>query len=210
MADSAIDSARITILGLGNLLWADEGFGVRAAEQLYARYQWPERVEVVDGGTQGLLLLPYVEQADFLILFDAIDFDLPPGTLKVYVDDAVPTYLTAKKMSLHQTGFSEVLALAELKGNLPRRIVLIGVQPVQLADYGGSLTAPVRAQLEPALALAMRHIADWGVSPGPRQDGQRLNHACLDIERYENERPSSDSACRIGDARILPGECSCA
>jgi hydrogenase maturation protease len=59
----------------------------------------------VDGGTQGLLLLPYVEEADRLILFDAIDFGLTPGTLKVYRDDAVPAYLTAKKMSLHQTGF---------------------------------------------------------------------------------------------------------
>jgi hydrogenase maturation protease len=121
----------------------------------------------VDGGTQGLLLLPYVEEADRLILFDAIDFGLTPGTLKVYRDDAVPAYLTAKKMSLHQTGFSEVLALADLKGNLPGQIVLIGVQPVQLEDYGGSLTDAVRAQLEPAIALAVQQLQDWGVSLTP-------------------------------------------
>jgi len=59
----------ITILGLGNLLWADEGFGVRAAETLFARFQLPEQVQVVDGGTQGLLLLPYVEQSRYLLLF---------------------------------------------------------------------------------------------------------------------------------------------
>lgn len=193
----------IIIMGLGNLLWADEGFGVRAAEQLYARYQLPANVEVVDGGTQGLLLLPYVEEADRLILFDAIDFGLEPGTLKVYRDDAVPAYLTAKKMSLHQTGFSEVLALADLKGNLPASIVLIGVQPVQLEDYGGSLTAPVRARLEPALTLAVEQLQQWGVPLAPRQDGERLNHASLDMQRYEDERPSAATACRIGDGRVL-------
>jgi len=193
----------IIIMGLGNLLWADEGFGVRAAEQLYARYQLPANVEVVDGGTQGLLLLPYVEAADRLILFDAIDFGLEPGTLKVYRDDAVPAYLTAKKMSLHQTGFSEVLALADLKGNLPASIVLIGVQPVQLEDYGGSLTEPVRARLEPALSLAVAQLQEWGVPLAPRLDGERLNHASLDMQRYEDERPSAATACRIGDGRVL-------
>ena len=193
----------IIIMGLGNLLWADEGFGVRAAEQLYARYQLPANVEVVDGGTQGLLLLPYVEEADRLILFDAIDFGLEPGTLKVYRDDAVPAYLTAKKMSLHQTGFSEVLALADLKGNLPASIVLIGVQPVQLEDYGGSLTEPVRARLEPALSLAVAQLQEWGVPLAPRLDGERLNHASLDMQRYEDERPSAATACRIGDGRVL-------
>ncbi|RMC95590.1 HyaD/HybD family hydrogenase maturation endopeptidase [Aquitalea palustris] len=193
----------IIIMGLGNLLWADEGFGVRAAEQLYARYQLPGNVEVVDGGTQGLLLLPYVEAADRLILFDAIDFGLEPGTLKVYRDDAVPAYLTAKKMSLHQTGFSEVLALADLKGNLPASIVLIGVQPVQLEDYGGSLTEPVRARLEPALSLAVAQLQEWGVPLAPRLDGERLNHASLDMQRYEDERPSAATACRIGDGRVL-------
>ena len=193
----------ITILGLGNLLWADEGFGVRAAETLFARYALPDHVDVIDGGTQGLLLLPWIEQAYSLILFDAIDFGLPPGTLHLCRDGAVPAYLTAKKMSLHQTGFSEVLALAELQGRLPRRIVLIGVQPVELEDFGGSLTAPVRAQIDPAIDAALGVLADWGVALAPRQDGARLNHASLALGDYEAGRPSAASACRIGDARVL-------
>jgi hydrogenase maturation protease len=194
---------QIIILGLGNLLWADEGFGVRAAEALYAGYAIPEQIEVVDGGTQGLLLLPWVEQADSLVLFDAIDFGLPPGTLHICRDDAVPAYLTAKKMSLHQTGFSEVLALADLQGRLPRRIVLIGVQPVELEDYGGSLSAAVRAQIGPAVDAAVRELAGWGVSLAPREGTARLGHASLELGVYENGRPSAETACRIGDARVL-------
>ena len=70
---------RVVVMGLGNLLWADEGFGVRVAERLYAHYHWPEYVEIVDGGTQGLNLLGYVESASHLLILDAIDYGLEPG-----------------------------------------------------------------------------------------------------------------------------------
>lgn len=73
---------RVVVMGLGNLLWADEGFGVRVAERLYAHYHWPEYVEIVDGGTQGLNLLGYVESASHLLILDAIDYGLEPGTLR--------------------------------------------------------------------------------------------------------------------------------
>jgi len=199
-----MSTPHIVVLGLGNLLWADEGFGVRCAEALYAGHTLPANVEVIDGGTQGLLLLPYVEAADCLLILDAIDFGLPPATLRVFEGDAVPAYLTAKKMSLHQTGFSEVLALADLKGALPANITLIGVQPAELEDYGGSLSPAVRARLPEALAIAVQTLAAWGVQIQPASaDGARLNDASLDMTRYEAERPSADSACRLGDARVL-------
>ncbi len=75
------------VMGLGNLLWADEGFGIRVAERLYARYHWPEEVEIVDGGTQGLNLLGYVEQASHLLLLDAIDYGTAPGSLRTYAGE---------------------------------------------------------------------------------------------------------------------------
>ena len=105
---------RVVVMGLGNLLWADEGFGVRVAERLYAHYHWPDEVEIVDGGTQGLNLLGYVESASHLLILDAIDYGLEPGTLRTYAGERIPAYLSAKKMSLHQNSFSEVLALAQL------------------------------------------------------------------------------------------------
>lgn len=89
----------VIVMGLGNLLWADEGFGIRVAERLYAHYHWPEYVEIVDGGTQGLNLLGYVEQASHLLLLDAIDYGLAPGTLQTYAGEKVPSYLSAKNES---------------------------------------------------------------------------------------------------------------
>ncbi|ELL63070.1 hydrogenase 1 maturation protease [Salmonella enterica subsp. enterica serovar Enteritidis str. SE30663] len=100
-----MNAQRVVVMGLGNLLWADEGFGIRVAERLYARYHWPEEVEIVDGGTQGLNLLGYVEQASHLLLLDAIDYGLAPGSLRTYAGEKIPAYLSAKKMSLHQNSF---------------------------------------------------------------------------------------------------------
>ena len=106
------------VLGIGNVLWADEGFGVRCVEAFHAQWELPVGSTSLDGGTQGLYLLPYLQAARRLIIFDAIDFALLPGTLKVMHGDAVPRYLGVRKTSLHQTGFQEVLALAALTGTL--------------------------------------------------------------------------------------------
>ena len=146
---------RVVVMGLGNLLWADEGFGVRVAERLYAHYHWPDEVEIVDGGTQGLNLLGYVESASHLLILDAIDYGLEPGTLRTYAGERIPAYLSAKKMSLHQNSFSEVLALADIRGHLPAHIALVGLQPAMLDDYGGSLSELAREQLPAAEQAAL-------------------------------------------------------
>jgi hydrogenase maturation protease len=109
----------------------------------------------------------------------------------------------AKKMSLHQTGFQEVLACAALQGWEPDEIVLIGVQPVELEDYGGSLRPAVRAQIPAALQLALDRLQAWGVPATPRPTPMTGAAAPLGLERYERERPSADDACRVGDARFL-------
>jgi len=196
----------ILVLGIGNLLWADEGFGVRAVEAFDRRFDCGDRVTVMDGGTQGMYLLPHVQEASRLVVFDAIDYGLEPGTMKVILDDEVPAYMGAKQMSLHQTGFQDVLAAAQLTGRGPAHIVLIGVQPVELKDYGGSLREPVRAQLGPAVETAAGWLRRWGVEVRLREpdDAAGVNASALDLESYEQGRPSHEEACRVGDPRFLP------
>jgi hydrogenase maturation protease len=191
------------VLGIGNVLWADEGFGVRCVEALLEGWQLPDSVLAFDGGTQGLYLLPYVQDCRRLLVFDAIDFGLEPGTLRVLENDEVPRFMGAKKMSLHQTGFQEVLACAALQGWEPDEIVLIGVQPVELEDYGGSLRPLVRARIPEALDLALARLAAWGLPAAPRARPLADEGAPLGLHRYENERPSAEDACRVGDARFL-------
>jgi hydrogenase maturation protease len=195
------------VLGIGNVLWADEGFGVRAVEALHAAFAFPPDVLLQDGGTLGLALYDAISSARRVLVLDAIDYRLPGGTLRVLRGDEVPAWGRAK-ISPHQTGFNDVLALAQLNGCAPDTIVAIGVQPVELADFGGSLTGPVRARLAEAVALAARELAAWGYPGVPRQPGEafeRLNAVSLMLDAYESGRPSTTEACRIGDPRVLAG-----
>jgi hydrogenase maturation protease len=196
------------VLGIGNVLWADEGFGVRCIETLQQRYEFAPHVQLVDGGTQGLYLIQHVQQASRLLIFDAIDYGLAPGALKLVENDEVPRFMGAKKMSLHQTGFQEVLMLALLTERYPREVLLIGCQPEELDDYGGSLRPVVRAAMEDALALGVDALRRWGARPVPRtqrlSEHEAVGFAQLELSRYEAERPAEALACRVGDERFFP------
>ncbi|MGD9294083.1 MAG: HyaD/HybD family hydrogenase maturation endopeptidase [Roseobacter sp.] len=195
---------QVLVLGIGNVLWADEGFGVRCVEELARGRSFPGNVKIMDGGTQGLYLLPFLEEADTLIVFDAVDYGLAPGTLNIVEGDAVPQFMGAKKMSLHQTGFQDVIATAMLMGYRPETLILIGCQPEELEDYGGGLRDVVAAQIAPAVDIALEKLAAIGITPGQGAgDHSLLADASILREAYEDGRPSEDDACRIGDARFL-------
>ncbi len=184
---------KVLVLGIGNILWADEGFGVRAVEAFHQTYKVADNVTILDGGTQGLYLVHYVTEADYLIVFDAIDYGLVPGTLKLVRDDEVPKFTGAKKMSLHQTGFQEVLSAADLMGGYPERLALIGCQPVDLEDWGGPVTEPVRAVIPQALSVAVDVLREWGIAVEARAPGEivpPLLENDIDFERYERRAES--------------------
>src|SRR5512135_571517 len=110
---------RVKVLGVGNLLWADEGFGVRCVEALGAAWEFPADVELLDGGTLGLALIPLLQDATHVLLFDAVDYGGAPGTLVVARNDDIPRYMTRDKMSLHQAGMNDVLAMLHMLGHRP-------------------------------------------------------------------------------------------
>jgi hydrogenase maturation protease len=201
------EQPKILILGIGNVLWADEGFGVRVVEEIASRHRFGPNVRLLDGGTQGIYLVDQVRWADVLVVFDAVDYGLPPGTLKRVEGTEVPKFMGARKMSLHQTGFQEVLALADLLGDYPKSLLLIGVQPVELEDFGGSLRPAVKACIAPAIALALEYLAGFGVRGEPREGDQgrllELPDPALSLDAYEAGRPSDVAACRRGDPRVL-------
>ena len=203
-------SSEALILGIGNVLWADEGFGVRAVEALHRAYEFPQGVTLMDGGTQGIYLVQHVQQAKILVVFDAIDYGLEPGTLKLIEGEAVPSFLGAKKMSLHQTGFQEVLAMAEMLGSYPEHLLLVGVQPVQLEDFGGSLRPLVKEQIQPAIDAALAWLSDRNIHSCLRDDplpeSSSLSGSAIAIDNYESERPPEHVACRIGDDRVLQSD----
>lgn len=123
---------KINVIGLGNILFGDEGFGVEAVRRLEKECpELTDRVQFIDGGTQGLYLLDYIESADVVLIYDAIvpsDYD---RQVYVYIDNELPSFIH-RQMSSHQMGLSELLSIARLHGKVPRKIVLIGVPPRDL------------------------------------------------------------------------------
>lgn len=198
---------KVLVLGIGNLLWADEGFGVRAVEDFHRHYEVPANVKIMDGGTQGIYLVQHVREADILVVFDAVDYSLPPGTMKCVEDRDVPNFLGVKKISLHQTGFQEVLAMADMLGDYPKHILLIGVQPVELDDFGGSLRDEVKKQIAPAIDVALGYLKKFNITvtkrTAPLSETDTIACKVMRLQAYENNRPTVDDACRTGDARVI-------
>ncbi|MEX3010543.1 HyaD/HybD family hydrogenase maturation endopeptidase [Hoeflea sp. TYP-13] len=207
MADGPLS---VLVLGIGNLLWADEGFGVRAVEAFHRLYEFPPNVRVMDGGTQGIYLVQHIRKADILIVFDAVDYGLPPGTIKIVEGDEVPQFLGIKKISLHQTGFQEVLAMAQMLGDYPSHLLLIGVQPEELEDYGGSLRPVVRKKILPATETVIAYLEKHGVPVHRRCDAlsetDTIASGEITLSNYENGRPGAHSAFRHGDDRVVSSD----
>ena len=151
------------VLGIGNTLWGDDGFGVAAAARLAAHPDLPAHVSVVDGGTQGLYLLPLVQEAQHLLVLDSVDFGARPGAVVVLRDDEIPRFFGQRPLSLHQTGFTDVLFAAELTGARPERITLVGAQYENLDSWGGGLTAPLAAVIDEVVDVALAELASWPV-----------------------------------------------
>jgi hydrogenase maturation protease len=135
----------LLVLGLGNVLCGDDGLGVVAVHLLRRGYQAPAGVSVLDGGTLGLSLLPYLEEAREAILVDAIRGDGPPGTLvRIEGEEVAPA--VAARLSVHQVGVADLLEGARWRETYPSRVILLGLVPESL-DLGLERTAAVEAAL---------------------------------------------------------------
>jgi hydrogenase maturation protease len=151
----------ILVLGLGNTIMTDDGFGVRVVEALSSRYHLQGEVRLLDGGTLGLDLLPRLEGIERLLIVDALEMHAAPGGTFRLEGEEVPRAF-ASKLSVHQMGVQDLLAVAELMGHLPQELVVWGVQP-ECLDMGTELTARVAAAIEPVVAGVVGDLRRWGV-----------------------------------------------
>jgi hydrogenase maturation protease len=154
--------AETLVLGLGNILLGDEGVGVRVIERLLERYDFPEGVRAMDGGTLGLDLLPYLEDASRLLVVDAVQARKPPGTLVRLEGEEVPVFLDVSKVSAHQEGLQDLLAVATLKGYLPEEVVFWGAQ-IEALGVGLELSPAVAAQVDALVEKVLAELARWGI-----------------------------------------------
>jgi len=145
------------VLGLGNLVHSDDGLGVHAIQSLMEDPRVPSDVVLMDGGTQGLSLLPHVSAFQRLLVIDALDVGEKPGTLVRIEGEALRNL--PGKASVHQLGFADLLVALELLGESPKEIVLLGVQPLS-TEWGTELTPPVSEAVSRLPDLSEINLAD--------------------------------------------------
>ncbi|MDC2864071.1 HyaD/HybD family hydrogenase maturation endopeptidase [Bacillus sp. BP-3] len=150
---------KITILGIGNTLFTDEGVGIHLLPLLEEAYKDDKQIEIIEGLTDGMKLLGPVEEAENLLIIDAINAGVEGGTILSLEGDEIPAYFGIK-MSVHQMGFQEVLFAAKFRERYPKKIIMFGMQPTSL-ELGVELTETNQAKLGDLAEAVMNQVNRW-------------------------------------------------
>lgn len=151
----------ICVIGVGNILMQDEGIGPRVVEILRKDYVFEPQIEIIDGGTLGLDLLPYIERYNKIIIVDVVDFGKEPGFIKSLKGEEIPPYLKTK-LSVHHVGVQDLLEVARLMGYMPEELVFVGIQPESI-DLGLDLTPLMAGKLNELIEEVLKVLKNWGV-----------------------------------------------
>ena len=157
----------IAVFGIGNILLSDDGVGVHVINKLNSEYCFPESVELIDGGTKGLDLMPLFEGRDKVLIIDAANFRKEPGTIGFIEGDKIPAFLGAK-LSVHHIGLPDMLFVARLMNTTPREMCLIGIQPKSM-ETGTDLSEVVGEKLDAIVESVLEKLKDWGIEATARQ-----------------------------------------
>ena len=151
-------SARVRVIGAGNLLRADDGLGVHVVQQLEA-LSWPAEVEVLDVGTGGLDIVHLLGDATHVCLVDAMQMGGPPGTVYHFAREDVRFRSAAGQVSMHGFGLATALELGEKLGIRPE-LYLVGVEP-ECLDFAEGLSPAVQAQVDTVVQIVQHKVAAW-------------------------------------------------
>lgn len=159
------DGRKVLVLGIGNLVMSDDGVGVKVVQRLQREFCMPGQVDVMDGGTLGLDILPRLEGIEQLIVVDAVETGQSPGTLVRLSGDDIPQALETR-LSPHQMGLKDLLAVSRLMGHTPREMVLVGIQPGSI-EMGTELTPEVELHVETMITTVLGELKGWGIEVKP-------------------------------------------
>lgn len=149
----------IMVLGVGNILYSDDGFGIKVVEKLESEYNFPDNVTIVDGGVLGINLLGVISSADRLIVVDTILNRGNPGDIHRLEGDAIPNRILGKN-SLHQVDLLEALSLCRLMGNVPKTVI-IGVEPQDIETLNPELTPAIAQKVEHVVELILEELTQY-------------------------------------------------
>ena len=174
-------SPQIMILGIGNILYSDEGFGVRVVERLQEGYAFPDNVSIIDGGVLGMNLLGILSETDHLIVIDAVRNKSRPGTFIRLEGEEIPARIRAKN-SLHQVDFLEALTFCQALEKVPETVIL-GVEPQDIETLRVELTPLIESTIDPMIEMVLQEIIRQGASYTKRNLNVAKAEEALDPKR---------------------------
>ncbi len=154
----------VLVLGFGNVLLRDDGAGVRVLEQLRDLVGADsDSAQFLDAGTLSFSLLPYIENAQSLLVIDAAELRAAAGSTALFQDAAMDTFLAStRRRTVHELGIIDLMDMARLRGLLPRRRALLCIQPAHI-QWGEALSEPVAQGLTAAAQQAHALLQHWAV-----------------------------------------------
>ncbi|MBU2511590.1 HyaD/HybD family hydrogenase maturation endopeptidase [bacterium] len=155
------------ILGVGNILHSDDGIGIKILKYLESQFQFPEEIELVDGGTVGAQLDRTIVNKDWIIIIDALDVKGPVGEVRVLCGEDFINRPGIIKMSPHQVGFLDLIQLMKMEGTEPKQIDLIGVIPANTND-GFEMAPEVDAAVNTVVEKLLVLLKQKGLVPEKR------------------------------------------
>ena len=156
------DKKKIGILGIGNLIVGDEGFGVHAVRYLEENYEFPDSVLIRDGGTAGIYMSPFLEECDPVLVIDVVDIDAEPGSMHYYSNDDVKAGKISTRMSPHQLGLLEILEICKLRDAAPETLEFYCVVPKDLIT-STELSDVVAPRVKEICEIVLKRLAELGV-----------------------------------------------
>lgn len=160
MATVAKKNERILVLGVGNSLLTDDGVGIHVIEIIRRKNGFGPHVSICDGGTIGLTLLPHIEEAERLIVVDAAQLGAAPGVVRMFENERMDEHLSRARSSVHEVALSDILDAARLGGTVPKKRVLIAIQP-QETGWGEAPTQAVRDAMPAACDAVRDYVERW-------------------------------------------------
>ena len=187
----------VTVLGIGNVILQDEGFGVRAAELLREKYDFPPEVQIIDGGTLGAELLGVITGTERLLVLDSVNGGKEAGTLFRFENETIAAHFQ-DKLSVHEVGIQDVLTTLSVTGRAIPDVVVLGAQPYAVGA-GVALTPAMEALLPEIERRALEELSRWGIEARPKSEPRglvftRVAEAKNETAGAVRELPAQDEA----------------
>ena len=158
--DTGMHAKKILVLGVGNTLMQDDGVGIHVTTALASSPEVNPSLQVIDGGTIGLALLPEIEDAAAVIVVDASEIGAEPGALRVFRNEEIDQQLSGKRRTVHEVALLDLFAAAAIRGRMPAQRALVAIQP-GCTEWGTEATAPVREAVQQACTTINRLADEW-------------------------------------------------